>query len=86
MARTGRRPGHSDARERILDAARHRFAEHGLDGTSMRDVAADAGVDPALIHHYFGTKQRLFIAAVELPFDSVRVEPLLVDGPREETG
>lgn len=86
MARTGRRPGSSGARERILEAARHRFAEHGLDGTSMRDVAADAGVDPALIHHYFGTKQRLFIAAVELPFEPDRLRPILINGPKEETG
>lgn len=86
MARTGRRPGTSGTRERILEAARHRFAEYGLDGASMRDVAADAGVDAALIHHYFGTKQRLFVAAVELPFDVLRLEPILVEGPIEETG
>lgn len=86
MARTGRRPGISGARERILEAARHRFAEYGLDGASMRDIAAEAGVDPALIHHYFGTKQRLFVAAVELPFDMRRLAPMLVDGPAAQTG
>ncbi|MFD0362223.1 TetR family transcriptional regulator [Nocardia sp. GCM10030253] len=67
--RTGRRPGQSGARETILAAARTRFAEAGFDKTSIRAVAADAGVDPALVHHYFGTKQQLFAAVVDLPID-----------------
>ncbi|MGW4773137.1 TetR/AcrR family transcriptional regulator [Nocardia sp. NPDC004278] len=67
--RSGRRPGQSGAREAILSAARTRFAEGGFDKTSIRAVAADAGVDPALVHHYFGTKQQLFAAVVELPVD-----------------
>ncbi|MEV5837736.1 TetR family transcriptional regulator [Nocardia sp. NPDC052112] len=68
-SRSGRRPGRSGAREDILAAARTRFAEIGFDKTSIRAVAADAGVDPALVHHYFGTKQQLFAAVVELPVD-----------------
>lgn len=68
-ARSGRRPGRSGARGDILAAARTRFAEIGFDKTSIRAVAADAGVDPALVHHYFGTKQQLFAAVVELPID-----------------
>lgn len=67
--RSGRRPGRSGAREAILAAARARFANVGFDKTSIRTIAADAGVDPALVHHYFGTKQRLFAAVVELPID-----------------
>ncbi|WP_330254041.1 TetR family transcriptional regulator [Nocardia sp. NBC_00565] len=67
--RSGRRPGQSGAREAILTAARTRFAEGGFDKTSIRAVAADAGVDPALVHHYFGTKQQLFAAVVDLPID-----------------
>ena len=86
MARTGRRPGASDTRERILVAARQRFADQGLESTTVREVARDAGVDPALIHHYFGTKQRLFVAAMELPFDARRLIPTLAAGPPEETG
>ncbi|QBS44322.1 TetR family transcriptional regulator [Nocardia sp. CS682] len=66
-ARSGRRPGQSGAREAILAAARARFAEAGFDKTSIRAVASDAGVDPALVHHYFGTKQELFGAVVQLP-------------------
>lgn len=86
MARTGRRPGASDSRERILDAARQRFAERGYDQASIRQIAAEAGVDPALVHHYFGTKERLFIAAVRLPFDPQRIPAALLDGPPEEAG
>jgi AcrR family transcriptional regulator len=86
MPRTGRRPGRTDTRERILTAARHRFAEKGLEGTTIRAVAVDAGVDPALVHHYFGTKERLFVVAVELPFDPRRLLPLLTEGPRDEMG
>lgn len=84
--KTGRRPGRSGSRERILEAARQRFADHGYDGASIRAIAADADVDPALIHHYFGPKQRLFVAAVELPIDGRDIAPLLSSGPREETG
>lgn len=65
--RTGRRGGDSGTREAILDAARKRFAGHGYDGATIRAIAADAGVDPALVHHFFGTKERLFAAAVRLP-------------------
>jgi AcrR family transcriptional regulator len=86
MARTGRRPGQSETRERILDAARHRFAERGYDQASIRAIAADAHVDPALVHHYFGTKERLFVAAVRLPFELQRVPDALLDGPHDEAG
>jgi len=80
MPRTGRRPGGAGTRERIAEAARRLFAERGFDRTSVRAVAAEAGVDPALVHHYFGTKQRLFIEAVDFPIDAVRaLETLAVD-------
>jgi AcrR family transcriptional regulator len=71
MARTGRRPGVSGTREAILDAARRAFAEQGYQRATVRDVAKLAGVDPALVHHYFGTKQDLFVAAVRLPVNPV---------------
>ena len=71
MARTGRRPGVSGTREAILDAARRAFAEQGYQHATIRGVADLAGVDPALVHHYFGTKQRLFVAAVQLPVNPV---------------
>jgi len=71
MARTGRRPGVSGTREAILDAARRAFAEQGYQQATIRGVAELAGVDPALVHHYFGTKQDLFVAAVQLPINPV---------------
>jgi AcrR family transcriptional regulator len=71
MARTGRRPGVSGTREAILEAARRAFAEQGYQRATIRGVAELAGVDPALVHHYFGTKQELFVAAVQLPINPV---------------
>ncbi|KZS54836.1 TetR family transcriptional regulator [Mycobacterium kansasii] len=68
-AHSGRRPGPSTTRALIEDVARKQFAELGYDRTSMRQVAIAAGVDPALVTHYFGTKLDLFLAVVELPID-----------------
>ena len=82
MARTGRRPGASGTREAILDAARRAFAEQGYQRATIRGVADLAGVDPALVHHYFGTKQGLFVAAVQLPVNPIeRLSALLADDP-----
>jgi AcrR family transcriptional regulator len=67
MARTGRRPGNSGTREAILQAATEEFGERGYDQATIRGVARRAGVDAALVHHYFGRKQDLFIAALDLP-------------------
>ncbi|CQD13593.1 TetR family transcriptional regulator [Mycobacterium lentiflavum] len=78
--RPGRPAGNSDTRERILTSARELFARNGIDRTSIRAVAAGAGVDSALVHHYFGTKQQLFAAAIHLPID-----PMTVLGPIRET-
>jgi AcrR family transcriptional regulator len=78
--RPGRPPGASDTRERILANARELFARNGLDKTSIRAVAAAAGVDPALVHHYFGSKQQLFAAAIHIPID-----PMEVIGPLRAT-
>jgi AcrR family transcriptional regulator len=67
--RRGRRPAGSNTRGAIVGAARSEFAERGYDGTSLREVARRAGVDPALVHHYFGGKNALFTAAMDLPMD-----------------
>jgi AcrR family transcriptional regulator len=67
--RPGRPAGGSDTRERILGSARELFARNGIGKTSIRAIAAGAGVDSALVHHYFGTKERLFAAAINVPFD-----------------
>jgi AcrR family transcriptional regulator len=66
--RTGRRAGDSGTREAILSASRAQFAEHGYDGATIRAIARAAGVDPALVHHYYGGKEKLFAAAMQLPF------------------
>jgi AcrR family transcriptional regulator len=84
MARTGRRPGASGTREAILDAARRAFAELGYQQATIRGVAELAGVDPALVHHYFGTKQALFVAAVQLPVNPVeQLTAVLADDPEQ---
>jgi AcrR family transcriptional regulator len=82
----GRRAGGADTRGEILDAARASFAESGYGGTSIRKVAAAAGVDPALVHHYFGTKDDLFIAALEMPTDPRRIMAAVAEGDRETVG
>ena len=76
--RSGRRPGKQDTREVILAAAREVFAERGYDGASIRAIAASAGVDPALVHHYFGTKEELFRATVRPPVDPSELIPKIV--------
>ncbi len=84
--RPGRRPGTSSARDDILASARKLFSLNGIDKTSVRAIASDAGVDPALVHHYFGTKLDLFREVVQLPVDpSVVLQPLR-DVPVDELG
>jgi AcrR family transcriptional regulator len=67
LRRGGRRAGDSGTREAIADAARALFAERGYHGATIRAIAAAAGVDPALVHHYYGTKEALFAAAMRMP-------------------
>jgi AcrR family transcriptional regulator len=89
VVRTGRRRGEAGAagtREGIAAAARAVFAERGFAEATIRAVAANARVDPALVHYYFGSKEQLFIAAMELPFDPAVVLPALLAGPREHIG
>ena len=66
-SRSGRRGGDSGTREAILAAARARFGDLGYDRATIRGIAADAGVDAALVHHFYGTKDQLFAAAMRLP-------------------
>ncbi|MEV5765866.1 TetR family transcriptional regulator [Micromonospora sp. NPDC052213] len=84
--RTGRRPGNPDTREAILGAARAAFAERGFDGASIRAIAAAAQVDPALVHHYFGSKDQLFLAAMHAPVDPGELLPKVLAGDREGLG
>lgn len=86
MARTGRRPGQNQTRDDILAAARNQFAARGYGGATIRGIAAEAGVNPALVHHFFGSKDQVFVASLNLPFNpSTLVEGILA-GPRETIG
>jgi AcrR family transcriptional regulator len=81
-ASRGRRKGSPDTKAAILEAARTLFAENGFSGTSVRAVAGAAGVDPALVHHYFGSKDDLFVASLSLPVDPRAVfEVIATEGP-----
>ncbi|MGY1841068.1 MULTISPECIES: TetR/AcrR family transcriptional regulator [unclassified Modestobacter] len=70
----------------MLAAAREAFAERGYDGASIRLIATAAGVDPALVHHYFGSKDKLFLAAVEAPADPAELLPEVLAGGTAELG
>jgi AcrR family transcriptional regulator len=84
--RRGPRADAADTRGAVLAAARARFAAHGYDGTRLRDVAADADVDVALVSYFFGSKDGLFAAAMELPINPAElVEGLVAEG-RERLG
>jgi AcrR family transcriptional regulator len=84
--RLGRRPGESGTRAAILAAARTQFADNGFDAASVRAIAGAAGVDPALVLHYFGSKAALFTAAMEFPFRPEEIAERVLDGPRDEIG
>jgi AcrR family transcriptional regulator len=79
--RPGRRTGGSDSRADILEAARNRFVEVGFRAATMRMIAADAGVDPALISYFFGSKQALFGEAFALRANPVAVIAEQISGP-----
>ena len=74
----GRRPGNVDTRAEVLAAASAEFAERGYDGASVRGIARLAGVDPSLVHHYFGSKEQLFVATMRLPAVPADVLPQLI--------
>ncbi|WP_405778245.1 TetR family transcriptional regulator [Streptomyces sp. NBC_00859] len=74
------------ARRRILESARTEFSERGYDKTSVRGIAKAAGVDAALVHHYFGTKDEVFEAAIEVAMDPVQLVASLLDAGPEHIG
>ncbi|GAA0550021.1 TetR family transcriptional regulator [Actinomadura livida] len=82
----GRRPGPTETREKILAEARALFAEKGYDGASLRAIARAAGVDPALVHHFFGNKEGVFVEAMRFPADPAVVLPRILGAPRERLG
>lgn len=83
---SGRRPGDSGTREAILRAAGRQFADRGYERTSLRSIAGEAGVDPALVSHFFGSKHKLFVEVVELPFDPAQVVPVVFGGAADDLG
>jgi AcrR family transcriptional regulator len=85
-ARTGRRPGTSRTREDIAAAASARFAEAGYDRTTIRAIAADAGVDPALVVRFYGSKEGLFRQVMALPPEVADAFSALAEGPHETVG
>lgn len=84
MARAGRRPGPDSTSGDVLAAARALFSERGYQGTTVRAIAAAAGVTPAMIHHFFGSKEQVFLAAIALPVEPNVLLAALLDGPREQ--
>ena len=84
--RSGRRPGDARTRELILDAARECFAAAGYAATTIRSVASAAGVDPALVHYFFGTKDGLFAAVMELPFNPTELAEEIIAGDPDGLG
>ena len=86
MSPRGRRPGGEDTRSGILTAARAEFAEQGYDATSLRGIARRAGVDPALVHHYFEGKPALFAQVMDLPVNPSALIDEVLAAPREQVG
>ena len=86
MSPRGRRPGGEDTRSGILRAARAEFAEQGYDATSLRGIARRAGVDPALVHHYFEGKPALFAQVMDLPVNPSALIDEVLAAPREQVG
>ncbi|MEV4113814.1 TetR family transcriptional regulator [Nonomuraea sp. NPDC049695] len=86
MHRTGRRPGTSTTRDEIISAAAAAFTAIGYEAVSVRKVAADAGVDPALVRRFYGGKEQLFSAVVNSAFGPEQAVTMLLDGPRGKLG
>ncbi|MEU6139856.1 TetR family transcriptional regulator [Streptomyces sp. NPDC047081] len=77
----------ADTRDRILTVAREEFSERGYEKTSVRGIAKAAGVDSALVHHYFGTKEQVFEAAIEVAFaPALNAPEAVAEGPLDGVG
>jgi AcrR family transcriptional regulator len=78
MKKAGRRPGETGTRAAILEAAAAQFGSRGFDAATIRSIASEADVDPALVMHFFGSKTELFVAAIDWPFDPADEVPRVV--------
>jgi AcrR family transcriptional regulator len=84
--RRGRRPAGQDTRNALLTAARAEFSAQGYQGARVRSIAAAAGVDAAMVNHWFGGKEGLFVAAMDLPVNPEQVATRILAGDREHIG
>ncbi|GEL20303.1 TetR/AcrR family transcriptional regulator [Pseudonocardia asaccharolytica] len=84
--RRGRRRAGEDTRAALLAAARVEFTERGFDGATVRRIAERAGVDPAMVNHWFGGKEQLFVSSLEIPLDMETIHRELLSGDRDELG
>ena len=84
--RRGRRPGGTDTRGQLLAAARVEFAERGYEGATVRRIAERAGVDAAMVNHWFGGKEALFTASLDIPVDPAQIVADLLSGDPDTTG
>lgn len=84
--RRGRRPGTSNTQQAILDAARARFAGDGFTATTIRLVAADAGVDGSQVMQFFRSKEELFAAVMAVPPSALQRFDTAFQGPDEHLG
>lgn len=82
--RRGRRPAGQDTRAALVEAAREVFAEVGYNDATVRTIATRAGVDPAMVNHWFGGKEALFTVAVQIPVDPTTLIPELLAGDEEK--
>jgi AcrR family transcriptional regulator len=84
--RRGRRPAGHDTRDALLSAARSEFSERGYQGARVRSIATSAGVDAAMVNHWFGGKDGLFVAAMDLPINPEQLIARILDGDIAELG
>jgi AcrR family transcriptional regulator len=82
----GRRPGTSGTKKAIAEAAQRTFGELGYERATIRGIATEAGVDPALVVYFFGSKQQLFLSVMDLPFPAEEVLPRVLAGTRDGVG
>ena len=84
--RRGRRPAGQNTRDALLGAARSEFSERGYQGARVRSIATSAGVDAAMVNHWFGGKEGLFVAAMDLPINPEQLIAHLLDGDIADLG
>lgn len=85
-SKRGRRPGSGSTRKAVLDAARARFANQGFTDTTIRLVAADAGVDASQVMQFYRSKEELFAAVMAVPASALQRFDTAFEGPDDHLG